>query len=395
MESVSERLCQACVSFHEILPYPLSIMSEYCVIWMSGKDEEKCFQFVENNAIMTAFCRKWTDWRRKTEAAGPKYNREMRTESFFHRCAGCLSALAFLSFGLNAQELRLEPLPYGDFENWLVREIKESAVVGGNMKKVYAVAGNDTIIGNVPYENADSPWGSSNVYARVAGVTKVNNNVYPETHGEGRCALLRTEKMSFRVMGMLKMNVLTAGALYLGRMKEPVESLKSTYAMVDMGVPFKKRPSCLVFDYAAKIGNSGRLQYCPGRKEEFYEGYDKAQVFILLQRRWEEDGHVYAERVATGELLIGESTDWKKGCKLGLEYGQPSDTLRLSSSCRLSNIYYTLNSKGEQVPIEEVAWASPDAEPTHLVVFISSGCLGAYRGEEGNELRIDNIYLGY
>ena len=55
MESVSERLCQACVSFHEILPFPLSIMSEYCVIWMSGKDEEKCFQFVENNAIMTAF----------------------------------------------------------------------------------------------------------------------------------------------------------------------------------------------------------------------------------------------------------------------------------------------------------------------------------------------------
>ena len=95
----------------------------------------------------------------------------MRTESFFHRCAGCLSALSFLSFGLNAQELRLEPLPYGDFENWLVREIKESAVVGGDMKKVFAVAGNETIIGNVPYEYADSPWGSSNVYARVAGVT--------------------------------------------------------------------------------------------------------------------------------------------------------------------------------------------------------------------------------
>ena len=77
------------------------------------------------------------------EAAGPKYDREMRTESFFHRCAGCLSALAFLSFGLNAQELRLEPLPYGDFENWLVREIKESAIVGGEVKKVYAVAGNE------------------------------------------------------------------------------------------------------------------------------------------------------------------------------------------------------------------------------------------------------------
>ena len=370
-------------------------MSEYCVIWMSCKDEEGRFQFVENNAIMTAFAENGPIGAGKRRLPNRNIIRKMRTESFFHRCAGCLSALAFLSFGLNAQELRLEPLPYGDFENWLVREIKESAILGGNVKKVYAVAGNDTIIGNVPYENTDSPWGSSNVYARVAGVTKVNNNVYPDARGEGRCALLRTEKMSFRVMGMLKMNVLTAGALYLGRMKEPVESLKSTYAMVDMGVPFKKRPSCLVFDYAAKIGNSGRLQYCPGRKEEFYEGYDKAQVFILLQRRWEEDGHVYAERVATGELLIGESTDWKKGCKLGLEYGQPSDTVRLSSSCRLSNIYYTLNSKGEQVPIEEVAWASPDAEPTHLVVFISSGCLGAYRGEEGNELRIDNIYLGY
>ena len=41
--------------FMGFLPFPLSIMSEYCVIWMSDKDEEECFQFVENNAIMAAF----------------------------------------------------------------------------------------------------------------------------------------------------------------------------------------------------------------------------------------------------------------------------------------------------------------------------------------------------
>lgn len=306
-----------------------------------------------------------------------------------------MSGLLLFPFGLCAQELRLEPVPYGDFENWLVREIKESAIVGGTLRPVYAVAESDTLQGNVPYESTSSPWASSNVYAHVFGVTKANNNVYPEPYEGGYCALLRTEKLDFKVMGMVRMKVLTAGAIYLGHIQEPVESMDATYAMVDLGIPFTKRPTCLVFDYAAKIGNSGRLQYCPGRKEEVYEGYDKAQIFVLLQRRWEENGHIYAERVATGELLIDQSTDWKKACRLELEYGQPADTHRLSESCRLNSLYYAATSQGKQVPIEEKAWADSGTAPTHLVIFIRSGYLGAYRGEAGNELRVDNLYLGY
>ncbi len=36
-----------------------------------------------------------------------------------------------------AQSLRLEPIKYGDFSNWVTREITESKVLGGKTKKVY------------------------------------------------------------------------------------------------------------------------------------------------------------------------------------------------------------------------------------------------------------------
>ena len=37
------------------------------------------------------------------------------------------------------QALRLEKINFGDFSNWVTRDIKESAVLGGKVKTVYAI----------------------------------------------------------------------------------------------------------------------------------------------------------------------------------------------------------------------------------------------------------------
>ncbi len=69
------------------------------------------------------------------------------------------------------QALRLEKINFGDFSNWVTRDIKESAVLGGKVKTVYAIGPAKHIRGNVPYTNqGGSPWATSNVYAKVSGV---------------------------------------------------------------------------------------------------------------------------------------------------------------------------------------------------------------------------------
>ena len=56
---------------------------------------------------------------------------------------------------------------------------------------------------------------------------------------------------------------------------------------------------------------------------------------------------------------------------------------------------YTVNSKGESVPIKEVAWGTKDDVPTHLLLQFTSSHGGAYIGSPGNSLWIDNVKLVY
>ena len=69
-----------------------------------------------------------------------------------------LAALLISASSLYGQE-RVELLPFGNMDRWIVREIKESGVIGGDTKYLYDIgAGSDTIRGNVPYTSKNSPW---------------------------------------------------------------------------------------------------------------------------------------------------------------------------------------------------------------------------------------------
>ena len=57
--------------------------------------------------------------------------------------------------------------------------------------------------------------------------------------------------------------------------------------------------------------------------------------------------------------------------------------------------YYTVNSKGESVPIHEIAWGDKDEVPTHLFLQFASSHGGAYIGSPGNTLWVDNVGLAY
>ena len=73
-------------------------------------------------------------------------------------------ALALAIPPMLASGLRLEPIKYGDFSNWVSREVSESKMLGGKTKTIYEIAPSRTIPGNnKAYSNeGGSPWATSN-----------------------------------------------------------------------------------------------------------------------------------------------------------------------------------------------------------------------------------------
>lgn len=310
---------------------------------------------------------------------------------------GTAFALAVLVCTANpAAAQKVQPLNFGDFEQWQVREIKESAILGGETKYVYAVAPNDTVRGPVPYKPKRSPWGTSNVLAIVSGITKTSNTVFPEAReGGGRCARLETMLVKCKVLGIVNISVLASGSIFLGNTVEPIRSASNPYSKINMGVPYKGRPKALQLDYKAEIDSKGEITKATGMSVRTHKGKDRAEVFVLLQNRSEDaDGNVRTKRVGSGSIMIGESTDgWVNGCRIPIRYGDISGTEDYTDAVRLSDTYYCQNSKGEMVPIRESGWAAEDEPVTHLVVMLSSGSLGAYSGALGNTLHVDNVEL--
>ncbi|MDE6612709.1 MAG: PCMD domain-containing protein [Muribaculaceae bacterium] len=310
-----------------------------------------------------------------------------------------LTLMLFVSV-VEAQKTEL--LPYGDFNSWVTRNIKESRVIGGNLKQCYAVGPNTTVDGDRPYVNAGgSPWASSNVMAKVCGVTKVSNAVFPDVRsGADRCAKLTTVMENCKALGIVDIDVLVAGTLFLGRMLEPVKSTSNPYSKMEMGIAFTKRPKALVYDYKLYIPDAGMVYSSGFGKKRTMAGRDKAEVFVYLQRRWEDAaGNLYAKRVGTGRELIGRSTsEWVKGHRLMVRYGDISGTPGYTASMGLipeSKSYYGRNSHGKMVPVREVGWDSSEATPTHLMVMFSSGSGEPYTGTPGATFWVDNVGLEY
>ena len=296
-----------------------------------------------------------------------------------------------------------EAIPYAHFEQWVTRHITESPILGGNARSLYAIAPDTVINGAVAYRNlGGSPWATSNAYANIIGIKKVSCTAVPENReGGGKCARLDSKLEVVRVLGMVDIEVLISGSIYLGELYEPIRSVNNPYGKMTMGIPFTKRPKKLIFDYNLTMSKNGNRIYSTGLSpKKVVQVPDSAEVYILLQHRWEdEEGNVYAHRVGTGRERFTQSTDgWVNEYAIDVHYGDISQESYFRPYMDLLNgkrSYSCMNSKGKIVPVQEVSWGAPDEEVTHMLVMASSGCGTAFVGAEGTTLLVDNFYLEY
>lgn len=291
-------------------------------------------------------------------------------------------------------------LPYGDMNRWTIRKIHESAVIGGKTKTLYAIGPNRTIDGNKPYVNAGgSPWATSNVMAKVMGVVKTNNCVYRERRGNGYCAKLMTHIEKVKVIGMFNINVLAAGSMYLGNMREPISGTKDGVKAMNCGIRFNQRPKALKFDYRVYIAKAAnRIKLNGFSKQKTVPGKDCATAVLLLQKRTEDkNGNITAKRVGTMVVKYSRSTNgWVNNATYKIMYGDIRNTPNYDpSSMGLRSSDYARNSKGKSVIVKETGWASANETPTHMILQFASSNGGAFIGSPGNTLWIDNVKLVY
>ena len=312
-------------------------------------------------------------------------------------------ALAFIvnyQFSVVHSQEQVVPFRYGDLDQWVVREIHESSIIGGATKLLYEVGPRDTIVGNIAYTNqGGSPWANSNVMAKVAGVVKTNVSVFPERRGSGWCARMETRMESVKVFGLIDIEVVAAGSVFLGTIHEPIKGTKNPQSMLMSGVPFTKRPKALRFDYKVKVmPQHERVRSTGFSRKTTVAGQDSVAVILLLQKRWEDkEGNVFSKRVGTMVQRYSKSSNgWVNEATFPILYGDIShhpdyrDYMRIQVEER-----YTTNSRGESVPIQEVGWADANDTPTHMVLQFVSSHGGAYIGSPGNTFWIDNLKLVY
>ena len=287
------------------------------------------------------------------------------------RTASQILTMLFTALSLSAQE-RVEVL--SDFENWNTKQIKESALIGGKTKTLYKLGGT---------------WDCSNAHAKAMGVDKVSVSVTPEKRGNGTCCRMESTLETVSAVG-INFKALATGAIYTGKMIDVVGMKQSSNpnSAIDMGMPFTGRPSALILDYKALIQNQTAV-YAPAKTHvKAVEGQDAGQITLILQHRWEENGHVYAYRVGTVQKKITQSTtDWQNDFRLPVQYGKSSVALT-------TNRHQTHNSQGEMVCIEEVDYRD-DVEPTHIIIQISAGSMAPFTGCPGNTMWVDNVRLAY
>ena len=306
----------------------------------------------------------------------------------------------FLLAGLTAFAQRYEKVPFGDFEQWVVRYIDESQIIGGQRKTLYVVGPTDTIVGNEAYDYKKTIWATSNAYAKVMGVTKTSTNVTPDRGPTGRCAKLATQYASCKVAGMVNIKVLAGGSIYWGKMLEPITGVSDPYAFMDWGIPFTKRPKAMVLNYRSVIPNTGKLVKGTTFRTIEFDGYDPAEIMFVLQYRWEDEkGNIHAKRVGTAIYHVDQTSHgWISDFRIPVIYGDARKSPDYKPYMDLitgEKTMYALNSKGKKKPLIEEDWADADCPATHAIMVITSGSQGAFVGALDNILWVDEIRLEY
>ncbi|MCF0174583.1 MAG: PCMD domain-containing protein [Bacteroidales bacterium] len=298
--------------------------------------------------------------------------------------------LLAVSSDLCAQTL----IPFGDFEEWVTREMKESGILGGKTRTMYNIGPEETIIGAKPYWSDKCYWGTSNAFAQVVGVTKVNTNVFPDkSHDGSGCARLETVIAECRALGMFDIRVLAGGSIFIGRCVEPIPNTNNPYGNFDWGMPYTKRASALFLDYKLKLSESGIIHESDGLKLSTHQGKDPAEIVVLLQSRKEDEkGNIVSSRVAAARVLLEESTNgWVIKKRVPLIYG--SDQYNDPLLCNWQQETYARNSKGKIVKIKENISSTGQEPITHLVLKITSSSNGVWAGTVGNTFWIDNVAI--
>lgn len=311
-----------------------------------------------------------------------------------------LSAALLTAVALPVSAAEFELIEMGDFENWITRHITESSMIGGQKKTVYAIGPTQVIDENKPLENDESPWATSNVYAKVSKIEKASNTVEPVDFKGSKAAKLTTKLEQVKVLKLINMDVMVPGTIYLGKVKEPISSTKNPYGKMEMGMPYTKRPKALQYDFQVDMPNVNTRMKATGLgAKKTIPGRDQAEVYVLLQKRWEdEDGNIHALRVGTGRERYNKSVAWSPKHQLPIRYGDITGESGYEEYMGLLNgekAYSAYNSRGKLVPVQEEGWADADETPTHVLVMASTTCGEAFVGTEGITMYIDNIGFAF
>ncbi len=309
-----------------------------------------------------------------------------------------LSLFFIISSILLYAERRIELVAYGDMDQWTVRHIQESKILGGQTKVLYTPGQPDTIRQNQPYTpSSDNPWGCSATYAKFMGIeAAMHGSVIPEQRGYGYSCKLQNTLTHVKVGDIY---AIVSGTIYMGQALEPLGLIAKNkpFTAIDFGVPFTSHPSALMIDYKATISQADSMITTIKNKPEVIAGHDCAVIYLYLQYRWEDPqtGNIYARRVGTAyEQICTTIPEWINNHEIPIRWGNITQQDDYQSFEGLNQVdMMAKNSKGKMVKIEEVGWSID--EPTHIIMYISASNAGAFQACLGNTLWVDNIRLVY
>ena len=130
----------------------------------------------------------------------------------------------------------------------------------------------NSIINKAYTNRGGSPWGTSNVLAKPAGITKTSNAVYPEARsGHGKCAKLVCEYEHCKAAGIVNIDVIVGGSIFTGEM---IELIKTGVPNIVCIQPFACLPNHVVGKGVIKAlkkaypqANIAAVDYDPGASE--------------------------------------------------------------------------------------------------------------------------------